>query len=316
MKEIGGYIELERNHMPMLHSDAIALNCGRNCLAYLIRAKKIKKIMLPYFLCDSVRNLCKKEKVDIRYYHVNEHFFPKEVGLLDGEWLYIVNYYGQVSDKQILGLKEQYKNIIVDNSQAYFSRPVRGVDTLYTCRKFFGVPDGAFLYTDVQLDEKLPEDESFDRMRFLLGRFERSASEFYGEYAANNKLFAKEPIKQMSKLTKNLLHGIDYELVAQRRLENFSYLDVNLGELNKLQICAPDGAFSYPLWVENGAEIRSRLIEKKIFIPTLWPNVLKDVAGDELEYKMVRDILPIPVDQRYSVEDMEYLVQEIKSSIT
>lgn len=26
--------------------------------------------------------------------------------------------------------------------------PVENVDTLYICRKFFGVADGAFLYTD------------------------------------------------------------------------------------------------------------------------------------------------------------------------
>ena len=35
MKEIGGYIEFDTYHLPMLHDEAIALNCGRNDLAYL-----------------------------------------------------------------------------------------------------------------------------------------------------------------------------------------------------------------------------------------------------------------------------------------
>lgn len=48
MKEYGGYIEFENYHGNMLHDRAISLNCGRNALAYLCEAKKIKKLYLPY----------------------------------------------------------------------------------------------------------------------------------------------------------------------------------------------------------------------------------------------------------------------------
>ena len=48
MKEIGGYIELDKYELPMLHEGNIALNCGRNALAYIIRARNIKKILLSY----------------------------------------------------------------------------------------------------------------------------------------------------------------------------------------------------------------------------------------------------------------------------
>ena len=106
------------------------------------------------------------------------------------EWLYVVNYYGQLGNDVLENLAGKYGRIIVDNAQAYFQMPLEGVDTIYTCRKFLGVADGAFLYTDAMIEEELPRDESFERMRFLLGRFERTASEFYPEYAANNGLFA------------------------------------------------------------------------------------------------------------------------------
>ena len=234
MKEIGGYIELDTYRGEMLHDGSVALNCGRNALAYLIKSKKIKKILLPYFLCSSVMNVCKKENVDIRYYSVGKEFFPLEILLQDGEWLYIVNYYGQLSNAAVLELKRKYGRIIVDNAQAYYQTPVDGVDTLYTCRKYFGVPDGAFLYTDSLLDEEYGQDESYDRMRFLLGRYERTASEFYSEYSANNHFFADEPVKRMSKLTDNLLHGIDYGFVKQRRTENFEYLHECFKNINKL----------------------------------------------------------------------------------
>ena len=71
MKEYGGYIEFENYHGNMVHEGAISLNCGRNALAYLCEAKKIKKLYLPYFLCSSVPNLCKKIGVEYGYYHIN-----------------------------------------------------------------------------------------------------------------------------------------------------------------------------------------------------------------------------------------------------
>ena len=53
-------------------------------------------------------------------------------------------------------------------------------------------------------------------------------------------------------------------------------------------------------------------MEKRIYIPTLWPNVLQECPIDSLEYQYATDILPIPVDQRYDVGDMETIVDEIR----
>lgn len=315
MREYGGYIELESFHGMMLHENAVALNCGRNALAYLCKAKNIKLINFPMFLCSSVIDLCSKIGVQFDFYDISEQLepvFDKE--LSTDEWIYVVNYYGQISNEQIKEWKKRYKRIIVDNAQSYYQKPVKGVDTLYTCRKYFGVPDGAFLYTDKLLAETLPVDESYERMHFLLGRYERNANEFYDEYVANNKLFANEPIKKMSKLTQNLLRGIDYKVVATRRQMNFEYLHNALGEFNQLNLSIPYGAFMYPLWIPDGRKIRKKLQKMKIYIPTLWPNIFDWCSYNTLEYKLAADILPIPVDQRYGLYDMEYLAEMIRDA--
>ena len=311
MKEIGGYIELEYYNGNLYHENAIALNCGRTALEYLLRARSIQRIYMPYFCCDSVAQPCRKCLVDIKYYHVDEQFIPILPETLPKDtWLYFVNYYGQFDNDKLTAYKLRFPNIIVDNAQAYFQMPLVGVDTLYTCRKFFGVADGAFLYTDAKLDIT-EKDESFERMHFLLGRFERTASEFYSEYLSNNKTFANEPIKRMSKLTKNLPRGIDYEFVKKRRKQNFEYLHERLGGLNNLQLCIPEGAFMYPLYIKTSAEIRKGLQDKKIYIPTLWPDVLKLCNASDIEYDMAKNILPLPIDQRYIEGDMEYIVTEV-----
>lgn len=309
MKEIGGYIELDTFTGPMLHGDGIKLNCGRNALAYLIEAKRIDKLWMPKFMCDSCDKVLSDRGVVVEYYSIGLDFKPI-VPEWDG-WLYVVNYYGQLSNEYLASLGDR---VIVDNAQAYFQDPVPGMDTLYTCRKFFGVADGAVLYTDKTIEVE-QQDESFRRMNFLLGRYERTASEFYPEYAANNNFFENEPIKRMSKLTENLLHGIDYERVRQRRTENFAFLHERLHGINRLNLTIPEGAFMYPLYLENGAEIRKKLQAMKIYIPTLWPSVFALCGKMEPEYDMAKNILPLPVDQRYWTEEMEYLADEVRKCI-
>ena len=311
MQEIGGYIELDTYKLPMLHSDGIKLNCGRNALAYLIETRKITKLLVPKFMCDSSDLVYKNYNIEVRRYNIDINFKPIDLDLKDDEWLYLVNFYGQLSNDYIKGLKAKYQRVILDNAQAYFQEPIPGIDTIYTCRKFFGVADGAILYSDLLIERDLEIDESFKRMNFLLGRFERTASEFYSEYAENNDIFFNEPIKRMSKLTENLLHGIDYAYVKERRTENFRYLHEALKNVNKLTVIIPEGAFMYPLFIDNGAEIRKKLQAQKVYIPTLWPSVYEVCKVSELEYNMAKNILPLPIDQRYSRDDMMYIFNEV-----
>ena len=311
MNEIGGYIEFEYYHGEMLHEDAIALNCGRNCLAYLFKSRGIKKLRVPYFICNSIFNVCDREGIEKIYYHIDSSFKPTpDLTLESDEWLYLVNLYGQLNNDEIKKYVDKYKRVIIDQANGYFVEPIPGVDTFYTCRKWFGVADGAFLYTDKPLLDEFPIDESFNRMEFLLGRFERSANEFYDGYNTNNKYFINQPIKRMSKLTMNLLHGIDYRFVEKRRKENFVYLHEQFGDRNQLEL--RPATFMYPFMVENGSVLRKKLQAKKIYIPTLWPTVFVVADKEDIEYRMAENILPLPIDQRYSIEEMKKVVEVLK----
>lgn len=113
MKEYGGYIEFENYHGMILHEETLALNSGRGALEYLCEAKKIKKLYLPYFLCSSVPNLCKKIGVEYSYYHINEKFEPIFNQVLgEEEWLYIVNFYGQLDNDYLLGWKQKQTKLL------------------------------------------------------------------------------------------------------------------------------------------------------------------------------------------------------------
>ena len=316
MREIGGYFQLDQLIDKPYHENLVELNTGRNSLLYLVEAKKISKVYLPYFLCNSMSDMLGKYGINFEYYHIGKDFLPVfEEKLKEDEYLYIVNYYGQITNDEIRKFKEEYKNIILDNTQSFFQKPVLNIDTIYSCRKYFGVPDGAYLSTDVALDEILEEDQSSSRMKHILGRFEGQASDYYNEFNKNDDAFKELPIKRMSKLTRNILGAIDYQKVIDTRNRNFKYLHDCLGNSNVLDIRVPDGPFSYPYYVKNGIVVRKALAEKKIYIPTLWPNVLRDNKESTTEYDYAANILPIPCDQRYDIKDMKRIIKELKICI-
>ena len=67
----------------------------------------------------------------------------------------------------------------------------------------------------------------------------------------------------------------------------------------------------YPLLLEDAGDIRQQLAAQGIFIPTLWPNVLEQCPSDSVAYRYSKDILPLPVDQRYGVDDMDIVAQRL-----
>ena len=316
MKEIGGYFELEQLIDRPYHNNAICLNTASNALIYLIKTRKIKKVFIPSFLCDSISNALKKHSVEYGIYHITEDFFPDfNQKLGKDEYLYIVNFYGQIKNDHIKTLKEKYFKIILDNTQAFFQKPIMGIDTIYSCRKFFGVPDGSYLAAEIILKEKFETGISKDKMKHILGRFEGNASDYYSDFKKNEDYLGNEPIKLMSKLTKNLMGSVDYQKVIAKRNENFNYLHEKLRDQNQLELSVPTGPFAYPFYSENASGIRKELVEKKIYLPVLWPNVLENQEASKLERRYAEYILPIPCDQRYDSEEMQMLIKELKKCI-
>ena len=311
--EIGGYFGLEAFSGNEYYKDLIALNTGRNALLYVLKARNIRKLYVPYYLCDCISLLCQKYGYAFEYYHIGPDFLPMLDSVLpEDSWVYVVNFFGQISNEKALELKARYKNIIFDNVQAFFQRPAEGIDTIYSCRKFFGVPDGGYLATDAPRLQDLPLDVSKDRMKHILGRFEDCGSAYYRDFQESDESYYDLELRKMSALTQNILRAVDYEAVCQKRNANYAELARSLDRCNKLELRAPNGPYCYPFYCENGVEVRKLLAQKKIYIPTLWPNVLELDAP--LEQALVQNILPLPCDQRYDTGDMQRILRELANA--
>ena len=164
MEAIGGYFSLELPQREEYHKNAIRLNTGRNCLEYILRVRGYKKVYVPYYTCEAVMEPINKLGIPYEYYHIDIHFEIRDrFTLKEGEALLYTNYFG-LKQRYVEQLAEKIgSRLIVDNTQAFYAKPIPGSDTFYTCRKFFGVPDGAYLYCDKDLDEKMEQDYSYDR---------------------------------------------------------------------------------------------------------------------------------------------------------
>jgi hypothetical protein len=311
MSEIGGYFEFEKLIDNEYHKELLKLNSACSALNYAILAYDINKIYLPYYLCDSVFEICRYCGVDLEFYHIDNSFKPIfDKSLKSGEFLYIVNYYSFLSNDDIIKYKMKYDNIVIDNVQSFFQRPVEHVITLYSCRKYFGVPDGAYLSIDRTLDNNFEYESAINSMTHLIGRLEENASKYYSCYKNNEKKFRNPQIKRMSKVAEILLGAIDYNSVIHQRNSNFNYLNNILKNSNRIDLSRFDicGPFCYPYFINNGAVLRQRLIENKIYIPTLWPNI-KRVHGFEFEIK--NNLLQIPCDHRMDIKDIKRMVRII-----
>lgn len=314
-KEYGGYLEYPMYNNKIIHANALPLNFGRNCLRLLIQEKHIKMIWLPKYICNSVVDVCEEENVEIKYYSIDKQFLPILDNFKMDEWIYICNYYGQVSREKLSNLHELYINMIVDNVQAFFESPITGVDTLYSCRKWFGCSDGAFLYSDIQLRQNMEIDISGERMNYVIGRYETGAQSYYKEYVSREDKIATFPIKKMSKFTLNLLCSLDYAEIKKNRNENFEYLENGLNEYNEIDVKPIEGAFMYPLLMKDGNRVKRELIKRKIYVPTFWSEVLDRCKENEYEYKLANDLVLLPVDQRYTRDDMQYIIDNVLNII-
>lgn len=313
MKRIGGYFELELSKGEHYHKKAIRLNTACNCFEYVLRTRNYRKVYIPYYTCEVMLKPIKKLDIDYEFYHINERLEPAVLPKLHhNEAFLYTNYFG-LKQENVKKLSIRYgQQLIVDNAQAYYAEAVDGIDTFYSARKFFGVADGAYLYTDKLLQQEFEQDCSFERMSHLLKRIDLGAEEGYQDFKNNDNDLVSQKIKIMSNLTNALLSSIDYEKARQIRRDNYLYLDKALCASNqiKLELDNTSVPMVYP-FLSYDDNLKQRLIANKVYVATYWPNVFEWNNEDDWEYTMAERVVFIPVDQRYGKDEMDRIIEII-----
>lgn len=320
--EIGSFIELQFPkgfEYYSKESDIARLNTGRSAIWHAFKVTGCNEIWIPVYQCDTVREVLINNGAKVKYYHIDENFNPLDLEVRDDEAVLLVNYYGIMSHDRMCQLAMKYKHVIVDNCQAFFNSPINGALNVYSCRKFVGVPDGAYVIgkgAHEQMND-YPKSFSSDTAGFLLERIEYGCEgKAYESRRINEQRIDSEPVMKMSKLTHVILDGTDYDFIKNKRRENFELAHKMLCEINKInpKIYYDDNTIPmvYPLVVEDD-ELIKRLFEAKHFQGHWWSYICEEQPSDSFEYWLSRYVIPVTIDQRYGKAELEFLVNVIKN---
>ena len=314
MEPIGGYFELELRKGEHFHNNALRLNTARNCFEFVLRARNCKTVYIPYYTCEAMLEPILKLGIGFQYYHINDMFEPISLPVLGPDEVFLyTNYFGLKQDC-VRRLANHYgKQLIIDNAQAFYAKPLDGIDTFYSARKFFGVADGAFLFSNKRpVTDIVESDVSYDRMSHLLKRIDLGAEAGFMDFRGDEALLAHQEIKYMSRLTESILLSIDFETIKNTRRHNYSILDKALRHSNQLHLIMDDEAVPmvYP-YISNELALKQRLVEEKVFVATYWPNVIDWCKGQGVECTVTEKASFLPIDQRYGEKEMTIIADII-----
>lgn len=314
--EIGGYFELElTNHGGFMYDSFPLLNSGRHALEFILKAHdNIRMLYVPRYTCDVVYQTLNRFGIPFQLYHINDRLeIADDIKLEDDEYIVVNNYFG-LKDDYIRSLTLKYRRgLIVDNAQAWYTPPILFTDSFYSPRKFFGIPDGGIAIPTSEYSPNLQQDQSYEYCGHLLKRLDLPASEGREDFAQSSERIKKSGMMWMSKLTKLLLSSINFDWIKIVRRSNY---DTLASALDKTNLLETPSAFNvacpmvYPYRTKN-TDLRQKLIDNKIFVATYWPNVINSEPKDSTEYLLATEILPLPIDQRYGEEEMQYIIKTI-----
>ena len=317
MKEIGSFIELELPQGREYYSgeeNIARLNSGRAAIYHACRVLNLSTLWLPYYQCGIVREFLTRKGIMLKYYEIASDFTPLDLTPSEDEAVLLVNYFGIFSEK-LRSLCTRYKNVIVDHSQAFFTSPIPGLQNVYSPRKFFGVPDGAYLIGENAhcYVNDYPQSYSSDTASFLMERIEYGCEgKAYTSRQKNEERIDKEDVMRMSSLTRTLLDSLDYASVAHKRRVNYQKACDMFSSLNRIaplllsETSSQDVPMVYPLVVEDES-LLDKLLRAKHFQGRWWQYLTQERPCDSFSHYLSRYMLPITIDQRYSPSDIEYI---------
>lgn len=309
-------------------------------LAVRFRDSK-KKVLLPSYTCQTLLDPFQQEGWEITFYNIKRNLRIDTDDLKEKHTMLRPNlcvahpYYGADLNQEELDalktLKDAGCTLVEDLTQCVFSTQRSEIFDFFcgSYRKWFPIPDGAFLTGTDMVQPELKENTDFvqpmaDAM-YLRGTFHKTGDTNVKEISrrvgnqAISKISGKIVEHRMSDFSMSLLLQADIETAKKKRFENYRFLFEHLQNNKAVEIldrkveevtCAP---LFFPIFIKNRSEFQKRLAQHEIYAPVLWP-VHTDALLINNSIKSIYDeILMLPIDQRYSIGDMQRMIDVINN---
>ena len=307
-----------------------------------------KRCLLPAYMCDCVFLPFLHRGWELVFYSVDRELEAagEEIFRLalehDPGLIFIHPYYGADTcaglRRQLAGLRRSGVLVMEDVTQSYYLEGAgRDADFVVgSLRKWYAVPDGGFVASDIPLAEDVLETgEEYARERLVplvqkweylkekerrtggaltAGWLPRKAEYLKRNRNLENALDCYQGVRRISRISAEILSRVDEEGARRRREENYHALYQHICGMKRLWAILPEkethAPLYLPVYVKERDSLQRFLAGYGIYAPVLWPvgEENKDFLQGDGTY-IFEHMLALPIDQRYDAGDMEQLAE-------
>lgn len=339
------YERITNNVLPKwlkIGDDNRLLLSGRTALHMVLqdiqKNKKVNTVYFPSYCCQSMLQPFIDLGIEIIFYDVNvqgELTFNININK-QCDIFFAMNYFGYNDgrmDRYIELFKERDTIVIEDSTHSLLSDVPYNLNSDYivaSLRKWFPIISGGLaiktsgeftVYIKEETNNELVDIRKLamvEKSKYINGDLNINKDSFLKKYGfANNELNRNYELYNIDKESFRILCELDIDLIKMKRKENVRHLYGNLKD-NKVynyvfpELKTVDCPIFVPLIFSRKVErdnLRKYLIDKNIYFPVHWPKpTLLNSKGKNniFDYE-----LSVVVDQRYSTDDMEYVIRRI-----
>ena len=274
---------------------------GRSSLSLILKFLKPSKVYLPFYICDTVINTLSCLKIKYNFYPINNSLRPKKIIRLHSKDEYIlrVPYFGLLKFNDYRNHKYIYD---LTGSFFYTKKNIMYFNSL---RKFFHLNFGSefSMLQEISLLKANKKEVSMYRAPLNYEQYQKNE--------CRQKIFIKNVVDY---ITKDFF-SLNFDKIKTIRNNNFTYyhkIFKNKNELN-LKLNEIAGPQYYPLLIKNGNLIKKKLINNKIFVPTLWSELKKRKnKGFMFERYLSEKCIFLPVDESINKEEIFNIINLVK----
>lgn len=308
--------------------------------------KKEKVILFPAYCCWSMSAPFEKEGYQVVYYRLNEDltvdldYLKELMGRAKADAILTMNFYGSANTDDAVRLaKENGLVVIEDFSHCTFSiKQIFNPEVdiyVSSIRKSVGVCDGSIILSKEKMPEQYIQEEmkdfadkrfvaQTDKRLYTWRKDQEKKQEFLGTIRECEGIIDEfTAVRPISERAKKMLAQVNGEEIAYARRENMRHLWARLnGNVRMVpgleRSFEKEGSspFSLPILVENRDEVQGKLARRGVYTQWLWPLCDEAMAICHVSKEMNEKMLSVPIDQRFSWDDIEEIAEIIISVVS
>ncbi|MEH6456402.1 MAG: hypothetical protein V7749_08780 [Cocleimonas sp.] len=300
-------------------------NSGRSSLRLIIESAQLqnKRVLLPDFLCEVIIDVLREYQVSYDFYKVNKSLqfeLPSNIGQYS--CLYLIKYFGEVSKSFVNAVSKFNKCIIVDDVFSPYPHTLDSPQSWYSfnsLRKISALADFSMLYSNRPLSAvNIVHLPGFSEVKYQAKQCKYEyLSTGQGEENTYLSLFTQGesclvdnkgiyfPSTRSISESISFYRKLDKEQVLRRK--NYEIVSNELADFI-LPISSEYYSFA-PVLLANRDEVKKGLTLHNVYLAIHWPEIY-DVGNQLSDF-----ILSIPLDSRYSEDDMYKVCDLILSLI-